>query len=59
MEALGNNESHNDLTYDYVDCCLGSASIHINFLEMLEDNWKISSSASPKRYKYLKWRFNS
>lgn len=46
MEALGNNESENDLTYEFVDCCLSSASILIAFLQTLEEDWKISSSAS-------------
>jgi len=46
MEALGDNENDNCLTYEYVDCCLSSASIIINFLQTLEDAWKLSSSAS-------------
>ena len=46
MEALGNNESDIDLTYEFVDCCLSSASIFIAFLQTLENEWKISSSAS-------------
>jgi len=46
MEALGDNENDNSLTYEYVDCCLSSASIIIKFLQTLEDDWKLSSSAS-------------
>ena len=46
MESLGNNESDNDLTYEFVDCCLSSASIFISFLQTLSEEWKISSSAS-------------
>ena len=46
MEALGDNENDNQLTYEYVDCCLSSASIIIKFLQTLEVTWKLSSSAS-------------
>jgi len=46
MEALGNNNSDNDLTYEFVDCCLSSASVIISFLQTLEEKWKLSSSAS-------------
>jgi len=40
MEALGENENDNRLTYEYVDCCLSSASVIIKFLQTLEDTWK-------------------
>ena len=46
FEALGNNECDKELTNEYVDCCLGSPSILINFLHTLESDWKLSSSAS-------------
>ena len=46
MEALGNNESDNDLTYEFVDCCLSSAAVFISFLQTLEEDWKISSSGA-------------
>jgi len=46
MEALGDNDNDNRLTYEYVDCCLSSASVLITFLQTLEDKWKLSSSAS-------------
>jgi len=46
MEALGENENDNRLTYEYVDCCLSSASVIIKFLQTLENTWKLSSSAS-------------
>jgi len=46
MDALGNNDNDNRLSYDYVDCCLSSASVIIKFLQTLEEKWKLSSSAS-------------
>ena len=39
MKALGNHEEGNELTYDFVDCCLGSANIIISFLQTLEETW--------------------
>ena len=46
MEVLGSNESENELRNDFVDCCLGSPTIIISFLQTLEKEWKLSSSAS-------------
>ena len=46
MQALGNNEDGKELTYEFVDCCLGSANIIISFLKTLEESWKLSSSAA-------------
>ena len=46
MQALGNNDDDIDLTYEFVDCCLGSANIMISFLKTLEEVWKMSSSGS-------------
>ena len=46
MEALGSNDNDVDLTYEFVDCCLSSASIIITFLKTLECDWKLSSSGS-------------
>ena len=42
MHAMGNNETDNE----FIDCCLSSASIIVSFLETLEREWKLSSSAS-------------
>ena len=44
--ALWNNEEENELNYEFIDCCLGSASIIISFLETLEVDWKLSSSGA-------------
>ena len=46
MQVLGNNDNDNELSYDFVDCCLSTASILISFLTVLEEEWKLSSSAS-------------
>ena len=46
MESYGNNESDLDLTYEFVDCCLGSPNVFISFLQTLEKDWNLSSSAS-------------
>jgi len=46
MHALGSNENDNELTEEFVDCCLSSASIFISFLKVLEEEWKLSSSGS-------------
>ena len=46
MESLGNNESEQELSGEYLDCCLGSPNIFISFLQKLEKEWKISYSAA-------------
>ena len=46
MLSIGANESDLPLTNEFVDCCLGSPPIIIKFLSTLEQEWKLSSSAS-------------
>ena len=46
MHAMGNNESGNDLDYEFVDCCLCSPTIIVSFLSALEKEWKLSSSGA-------------
>ncbi len=46
MSALGNNSDDKELTYEFVDCCLGSATIIISFLKTLEETWNMSSSGA-------------
>ena len=46
QKALGNNDNNMELNYEFVDCCLSSPSIVIEFLTTLEEEWKLSSSAS-------------
>ena len=51
MQAVGDNESDNELSSEFVDCCLGSPTIIIDFLKTLETEWNLSSSAS---FNYVK-----
>lgn len=53
MQALGNNEDGKELTYEFVDCCLGSANIIMYFLKTLEESWKLSSSGALNYVKAL------
>ena len=53
MQALGNNEDGKELTYEFVDCCLGSANIIMSFLKTLEESWKLSSSGALSYVKAL------
>ena len=46
MEALGGNASERPLSNEFVDCCLGSPTIIINFFETLVEDWKLSSSGA-------------
>jgi len=46
MEVTGNNDSSLPLTNELIDCCLGSASIVIKFLNTLEKDWKLTFSSS-------------
>ena len=53
MECTGGNESDVSLSYELIDCCLGSAAIIIRFLKTLEEEWKLSCSASVSYVKSL------
>ena len=44
MESTGSNDSGLPLTNELIDCCLGSPSILIKFLETLETEWKLKFS---------------
>ena len=44
MHSVGNNDDDIELTYEFTDCCLSSASILISFLKVLEEEWKLGSS---------------
>ncbi|XP_066924531.1 uncharacterized protein [Clytia hemisphaerica] len=46
MHAMGNNENDIDLTNEFVDCCLSSASIFISFLKVIEEEWKVGPSGA-------------
>ncbi|XP_066917939.1 uncharacterized protein [Clytia hemisphaerica] len=53
MQAMGNNENDIELTNEFVDCCLSSASIFISFLKTLETNWKVGPSGALNYVKAL------
>ena len=46
MNSTGDNDCQAPLSFDLIDCCLGSTSIILNFLTVLEEEWKMSSSGS-------------
>ncbi len=46
MNSTGDNESQTPLSYELIDCCLGSTSIILKFLTVLEEEWKVSSSGA-------------
>ena len=46
MTSLDNVDLEYTLNEEFIDCCLGSASIIMKFLQVLEEEWKLSSSAS-------------
>ena len=46
MHSTGENEHETPLSFELIDCCLGSPSIILNFLAVLEAEWKMSSSGS-------------
>ena len=46
INSTGDNESQTPLSYELIDCCLGSTSIILKFLTILEEEWKLSSSGA-------------
>ena len=46
MNSTGDNESQTPLSYELIDCCLGSTTIILKFLTILEEEWKVSSSGT-------------
>ena len=44
MHVMGNNEDGKELSNEFIDCCLSSASIFISFLRTIENEWKIGPS---------------
>ncbi|XP_066930255.1 uncharacterized protein [Clytia hemisphaerica] len=53
MNSTGDNESLAPLSYELVDCCLGSTTIILKFLTVLEEEWKMSSSGALNYVKAL------
>ena len=46
MASLGDSEVEKFVKEEYVDCCLGSPSVVIRFLQTLTEDWELTSSAS-------------
>ena len=46
MASLGDTEVDKSVSEEFIDCCLGSPSIVINFFKTVTEHWKISSSAA-------------
>ena len=46
MASLGDTEVDKGVSDEFIDCCLGSPSIVINFFKVVTEDWKISSSAA-------------
>ena len=46
MASLGDTEVDKHVSEEFIDCCLGSPSIVINFFKVVTEDWKISSSAA-------------
>ena len=46
MTSLGDTEVDKTVSEEFIDCCLGSPSIVINFFKIVTEQWKITSSAS-------------
>ena len=46
MNSTGDNESQAPLSFELVDCCLGSTTIILKFMTVLEEEWKMSSSGA-------------
>jgi hypothetical protein len=46
MASIGDTEVDKSVSDEYIDCCLGSPSIVINFLKLATEEWRLSSSAA-------------
>ena len=46
MASIGESVGETLVTEEYVDCCLGSPSLVINFLQKVTGDWGLSSSAA-------------
>ena len=46
MASVGDSEVEQRVSEEFIDCCLGSPSIVINFFKISTEVWKISSSAA-------------
>ena len=46
MASIGEAEGGSNVKEDYIDCCLGSPSIVINFLKLITEEWHLRSSGA-------------
>ena len=46
MASLGDTEVEKHVSDEFMDCCLGSPAIIINFIKVITEYWKVSSSAA-------------
>ena len=46
MAALGESEVEKYVKEEYVDCCLGSPSVVISFMQTITEDWGLTSSAA-------------
>ena len=46
MASLGDTEVDKTVSDEFMDCCLGSPAIVINFFKMVTEDWRLSSSAA-------------
>ena len=46
MASLGEPESENNVQEEYIDCCVGSPTIVMNFLKLITEEWKLRSSSA-------------
>ena len=53
MHALGESSSDAVLNQEHVDCCLGTPSVIINFMQSLTEKWELSHSGSLNYLKSL------
>ena len=46
MSSMGEPEGERNVKEEYIDCCVGSPSIVMNFLKVLTEQWELSSSGA-------------
>ncbi len=46
MASLGDPEGDTTVKEEYIDCCVGSPAIVINFLKLITEEWELRSSAA-------------
>ena len=46
MSSIGDTEVDKSVSDEFIDCCVGSPSIVINFFKLATEEWRLSSSAA-------------